>query len=79
MRTTVANAPSTLVGVCPTGLLGTGSAADPCRSAICTGSAATCVSSSVSNGVEVVFVMAPPAVLPAELAAALQTLQTSAQ
>ncbi len=79
MRTIVTTAPSTLVGVCPTGLLGTGSVADPCRSAICTGSAATCVSSSVTDRGNVIFVMAPPAVLAAELAAALQTLQASAQ
>lgn len=79
MRTTVAAVPSTLVGVCPTGLVGTGSAADPCRSAACAGSAATCVSSSVTDGDSTIFVMAPPGVLAAELAAALQTLQASAQ
>ena len=79
MRTTVAAAPSTLVGVCPTGLVGTGSAADPCRSAACAGSAATCVSSSVTDGGSTIFVMAPPGVLAAELAAALQTLQASAR
>jgi hypothetical protein len=79
MRTTFAAAPSTLVGVCPTGLVGTGSAADPCRSAACAGSAATCVSSSVTDGGSTIFVMAPPGVLAAELAAALQTLQASAR
>lgn len=79
MRTTVAAASSTLVGVCPTGLSGTGSAADPCRSAICTASAATCVSSSATDGANVIFVMAPPNALAAELAAALQTLQASAR
>ncbi len=79
MRTTVTAAPSTLVGVCPTGLLGSGTAVDPCRSASCTGSAATCVSSSVTDSGNVIFVMAPPAVLATELAAALQILQTSAR
>ena len=79
MGTTVAIAPSTLVGVCPTGLLGTGSAADPCRSAICIASATTCVSSSATDDANVIFVMAPPNALAAELAAALQTLQASAR
>jgi hypothetical protein len=79
MRTTVATAPGKLVGVCPTGLSGTGSAADPCRSAICTASAATCVSSSVTDGGSTIFVMVPPSVLAAELAAALQALQSSAR
>lgn len=80
MRTTVTTAPSTLVGGCPVGLLGTGTAADPCRSATCSSSspaAATCVSSSVTDGGNVVFVVASPAALAAELAAALQTLQAS--
>ncbi len=82
MRTTVTTAPSTLVGVCPVGLLGTGTAADPCRSATCSSSspaAATCVSSSVTDGGNVVFVMVPPGLLATELAAALQILQTSAR
>ncbi|MCW6512535.1 hypothetical protein [Lichenifustis flavocetrariae] len=77
MRTTITAAPSTLVDICPTGLLGTGTAADPCRSAICTGLAATCLSSSVTDGGNVIFVVAPAAVLATELAAALQTLQSS--
>ncbi len=80
MRTTVTTAPSTLVGVCPTRLLGSGTAADPCRSATCTASspeAATCMSSSVTDGGNVVFVVAPPAAMAADLAAALETLQAS--
>ena len=77
MRTIFTAAPSTLVGVCPTGLLGSGTAVDPCRSAICTASATTCVNGSVNDGGNVIFVMAPPGLLAAELAAALQTLQSS--
>ena len=82
MRTTLTTAPSSLVGVCPTGLLGSGTAADPSRSTTCTASspaAATCVTSSVTNGGNVVFVMVPPGLLATELAATLQTLQASAR
>lgn len=79
MRTSATPAPSTLVGLCPVGFTGSGTGVDPCRSAACPGSSSTCTSGTVTDARgDVVVLVAPAADLPADLAAVLQILSSTA-